>query len=88
MQKASFKKQKACSNFFKFPLNPNTGVSIEIQLCFEASGMMNSSTMNNKQCPSLNRITLGRHKSDQDNRMIQLTDVFCVLLIDNGASNI
>ncbi len=31
------------------------------------------------QCPPLNRITLGQHKSDNNNRMIQLTDVFCVL---------
>ncbi len=28
------------------------------------------------QCPPLNRITLGKHKSDNNNRMIQLTDVF------------
>ncbi len=32
------------------------------------------------QCPPLNRITLGQHKSDKNNRMIQLTDVVCVLL--------
>ncbi len=31
------------------------------------------------QCPPLNRITLGQHKSDKNNRMIKLTDVFCVL---------
>jgi hypothetical protein len=31
------------------------------------------------QCPPLNRISLGRHKSDNNNRMIQLTDVFCAL---------
>ncbi len=30
------------------------------------------------QCPPLNRITLGQHKSDNNNRMIQLTDVFYV----------
>jgi len=40
------------------------------------------------QCPPLNRITLGLHKSDNNNRMIQLTDVFCVLLMYNGISNI
>jgi len=40
------------------------------------------------QCPPLNRITLGQHKSDNNNRMIQLTDVFCVLLKYNGAINI
>jgi len=28
------------------------------------------------QCPPLNRITLGQHKIDNINRMIQLTDVF------------
>jgi hypothetical protein len=32
------------------------------------------------QCPLLNRITLGQHKSDNNNQMIQITDVFCVLL--------
>ncbi len=31
------------------------------------------------QCPPLNRITLGQHKIDNINRMIQLTDVFCEL---------
>ncbi len=31
------------------------------------------------KCPPLNRIILGKHKSDNNNRMIQLTDVFCVL---------
>jgi len=38
----------------------------------------------NIQCPPLNRITLGSLKSDNNNRMIQLTDVFCVLLRYNG----
>ena len=28
------------------------------------------------QCPPLNRITLGQHKSDNNNQLIQLTDVF------------
>ncbi len=32
------------------------------------------------QYPPLNRITLGQHKSDNNNRMILLTDVICVLL--------
>jgi hypothetical protein len=40
------------------------------------------------QCPPLNRITSGRHKSDNNNRMIQLTDVFCALSIYDWASNI
>jgi hypothetical protein len=40
------------------------------------------------QCPPLNGITLGRHKSDNNNRMIQLTDVFCALFIYNWASHI
>jgi hypothetical protein len=40
------------------------------------------------QCPPLNRITLGQHKSDNNNRMIQLTNIFCVLLRYNGTSNI
>ena len=30
------------------------------------------------QCPPLNRITLGQYKSDNNHRMIQFTDVFCV----------
>ncbi len=42
---------------------------------------------NDIQCPPLNRITLGQHKSDNNNRMIQLTDVICVLLGYKRASN-
>ncbi len=38
-------------------------------------------------CPPLNRITLSQHKSDNNNRMIQLTDVFCVLLRYKRVSN-
>ncbi len=34
--------------------------------------------INVKQCPPLNRITLGRHKSDNSNRMIQLANVSCL----------
>ena len=40
------------------------------------------------ECLPLNRITLGLHKSDNTNRMIQLTDVLCKLLRYNGTSNI
>ncbi len=40
------------------------------------------------QFPPLNRITLGRHKSDNNNRKIKLNNVFCVLFTNNGASNI
>jgi len=40
------------------------------------------------QCPPLNRITLGQHRSDNNNQMIQLTHIFCVLLRYNGTSNI
>jgi len=40
------------------------------------------------QCPPLNWITLGQHKSDNNNRMIQLTNVFYVMLWYNGTSNI
>ncbi len=40
------------------------------------------------QCSPLNGITLGRRKSDNNNRMIQLTDVFCALFIYNWASHI
>ena len=40
------------------------------------------------QCPQLNRITLGRHKTDNNNRLIQLTDVFCALLIYTWANDI
>jgi len=32
------------------------------------------------QCPTLNRITFGQHKSDNNDGMIQLTKVFCELL--------
>jgi hypothetical protein len=39
------------------------------------------------QCP-LNRITLGRHESYSNNRMIQLIDVFCELYRDIGTSNL
>jgi hypothetical protein len=39
------------------------------------------------QCPPLTRITLGEHKSDNKNRMIQSTDVFCVLLKYKWANN-
>jgi len=38
------------------------------------------------QCPPLYGITLGTRKSDNNNRMIQLTNVFCVLLRYNGTS--
>ncbi len=38
------------------------------------------------QCPPLNRITLGQHKSDNNNQIIQLTDVLCVLLRYKWAS--
>ncbi len=40
------------------------------------------------QCPPLNRITLGQHKRDNNNRMNQLTDVFCVLLRYRWDSNL
>ena len=40
------------------------------------------------QCPLLTRITLGHHKSDNINRMIQFTAVFCVLFCYNGTSRI
>ena len=32
------------------------------------------------QCPPLNMITLGQHKSDNHDKMIQLTNVFCICL--------
>jgi hypothetical protein len=40
-----------------------------------------------QMCPPLNRITLGQHKSDNNKRMIQITDVLCVLLKYRWASN-
>jgi hypothetical protein len=40
------------------------------------------------QCPLFNRITLDEHKSDNNNQMIQLTLVFCLLFRYNGTSNI
>jgi hypothetical protein len=36
------------------------------------------------QLPPLIRITFGQYKSDTNNRMIQLADMFCVLFIYNG----
>ncbi len=39
-------------------------------------------------CPYINMITSGQHKSDNNNRMIQLTDAFCALSIYKCASNI
>jgi hypothetical protein len=41
-----------------------------------------------QQCPPLNGITLGQHRTDSNNRMIQLTELFFVLLRYNGTSNI
>ena len=35
---------------------------------------------NHLQCSPLNRITSGQHKSDNNNRIIQITNIFCVLL--------
>jgi len=37
---------------------------------------------------NLNRIILVQHKSDNNYRIIQLTNAFCVLLRYNGASNV
>ena len=45
-------------------------------------------SVNKVQCPSLNRITLGQHKSDNINLMIQLNNVFCVLFKNNRTSRI
>ncbi len=47
--------------------------------CYFSSG-------NKTYLTPLIRITLGQHKSDNINRMIQLTDVFCLLLIYKWAS--
>ncbi len=41
-----------------------------------------------KQYLPLNRITLGQHKSVNNNRLIQLNNVICVLFRYNGTSNI
>ncbi len=51
-----------------------------VQICLEKIRVL--------QCPPLNRIILDRHKSDNNNQMIQLTNVFCVLLVYNEASDI
>ena len=40
------------------------------------------------QCHPLNRITSGQHESDNNNQMIQLTDIIRVLFWYNGTSNI
>jgi hypothetical protein len=42
----------------------------------------------NLQCLPLNIITLGQHQSDNNNRMIQISDVFFVLLKYKRAINI
>ena len=47
-----------------------------------------SAKLTKVQCPKLIMITLGQHKSDNNDRMIQLTDVFCILIRYNGTSNI
>jgi len=39
----------------------------------------NQTFTNGIQCPPPYRITLGQHKCDNNNQMIQLTNVFCVL---------
>ena len=44
-------------------------------------------TVTNVLCPPL-RITLGQLKSENNNRTIQLTGVFCVQFKYNGTSNI
>jgi hypothetical protein len=36
------------------------------------------------RCLFLNTITLGQHKSDNNNRIIQLTDTFCEVLNYDG----
>jgi len=46
------------------------------------------SFFNLKQCPPLNRVNLGQHKSDNNNQMIRVTEVVCVLLKYIGAFNI
>ena len=38
-------------------------------------------------CPPLDRITFGQHESDNNNRMIQLADILCVLFRCNGTSS-
>ncbi len=55
---------------------------VTLMMCFELCDSYDV------QCSPLNRLTLGHHKSDNNNRMIQLTDVYCVLLRYRWASNL
>ncbi len=70
----------------------NAICNIKIAICHMwriANGLDNSALylkfIYSVQCPPLNGITLGRHKRDYNNRMIQLTDVICALFIYNWA---
>ncbi len=56
-----------------------------LKICFSFNV---STSILDMQCPPLNRITLSRLRSGNNNRMIQITDVFCALLIYTWASDI
>ncbi len=62
----------------------NQGVALHGNLgLFEAKGSSNMRSYRNGSSyenMTLKGITLGRHKSDYNNRMIQLTYVFCILI--------
>jgi hypothetical protein len=69
---------------------PGPGVSFIDTLMYNyyrESAKIHSKSCFEIQCPPLNRITLGQNKCDNNNRMIQLTDVFCVLLRYRWAIN-
>ncbi len=74
-------------------VSPATGFLIAVLLlganCLTIfSNSATSYKENYIQCPLLNRIILGPTKNDNNNRMFQLTDVFCTLHFYDWASNI
>jgi len=64
-------------SMFKMWSNPyNKQVWYESNICKFVCTQLLHKLYLFERCPPLNRITLGRHKSDNNNRMIQLTNVF------------
>jgi len=72
------------------PSHSATKTAWHLSTIYHLNLVLNVTKMSNftLQCPPLNRITLGQHKNDNNNRMIQLTDKFCELLRYYGTSNI
>ncbi len=74
-------KKCSCSQFFKSPNKERIFEKIT-EFCLDV--FKNSSSHLQIQCPPLNRITLGRHRSNNNNRMIQCTDVCYTLFYITG----